>query len=345
MTVQETRPRPLKLARATSNRARKFLTHFYRDTLYSQWRVLSFSAWAEATKSLHFGEPLLMRGVFSRLGLIICTLSVSIFSGCSSANSVASAEPVVPVAETTLAETSRGATIEIKPNSPADTVRAFYTALREKRFREAFFLTNLRPAIEGLTDAELKEFQVDFETVSKHVPAAIEINGEIVSGDKATVTAKLPNEDLDKEEIQEIRLRKKGGVWVILTVDESAEKKIRKEGKNYFRALRIETHEDEAREMLDRVAKAQVAYAAQNQGDYGDMNALIAAEFLPADIRSSESTGYLYAVTISADKKRYAASAVPATYGKSGRLSFAVDLDAKGQPHLTSRDDGGKKTK
>src|SRR5687768_527000 len=239
-----------------------------------------------------------MRAVLSRLGLITLVLSVPFFFGSSCSTPVeietaaianTAVEPPVKI--------SRGATIDIKPNSPADTVRAFYTALREKRFREAIFLTNLRPAIEGLTDAELKEFQVDFEKISKLVPPAIEINGEIVSGEKATVTARLPTEDPEKEEIQQISLRKSGDVWIILTVDESAEKKIKREGKNYFRALRIETHQDEAREMLDRVAKAQIAFAAQNQGNYGDMEALIGAEFLPADIRSSESTGYLYTVT------------------------------------------------
>jgi hypothetical protein len=251
--------------------------------------------------------------------------------GCSSAESKAETDGATTT--TTSAESEakapRGATIEIKPNSPADTVRTFYAHLRDRKIRDAIFLTNLRPAIEGLTDAELKEFQVDFEAVAKH----------------ATVTEKLPTEDLDKEEIQEVRLRKQGDVWVILTVDESAEKRVRQQGRNYFRELRIETHQDEVRDMLDRVAKAQIAYAAQNQGNFGDMEALIAAQLLPADIRSNVSTGYNYAITVSADKKRYAAAAVPAVYGKTGRLSFAVQLDEGGQPHLTSRDDGAKKTK
>ena len=51
--------------------------------------------------------------------------------------------------------------IEVVPGSPSETVRAFYQKIREKKFREALFLTNLRPAIEGLTDLQLKEFQVD----------------------------------------------------------------------------------------------------------------------------------------------------------------------------------------
>lgn len=290
-----------------------------------------------------------MRAVFSKFGLTACVFSISIFlgNGCSAAASkTADAAALSAASEAnSSAKTSRGATIDIKPNSPADTVRAFYAHLREKRFRDAIFLTNLRPAIEGLTDSELKEFQVDFESIAKYVPAEIEINGEIVSGNSATVTAKLPNEDLDKEEVQAIRLRKEGDVWVILTVDESAEKKIKQEGKNYFRALRIETHQDEAREMLDRVAKAQIAFSTLNKGLYGDMNALINAEFLPSDILTSESTGYRYAVSLSSDRKKYSASATPAVYSKTGKLTFAVELDENSQAHLTSRDEGAKKTK
>jgi hypothetical protein len=292
-----------------------------------------------------------MRSVFSKFGFIACLLSFCLFAvyGCSTAASKAAEDATkaaTAAAETaTATNASRGATIDIKPNSPADTVRAFYTALREKRFREAIFLTNLRPAIEGLTDAELKEFQVDFESIAKYVPAEIEINGEIVSGDRATVTAKLPNKDLDKEETQQIALRKEGDVWIILTVDESAETKIKREGKNYFAALRIESHQDDAREMLERVAKAQMAFAALNQGLYGDLDALIKAEFLPADIRSSESTGYNYAIELSSDRKKYSAAAVPAVYGKTGKLSFTVQLDEDSQPHLTSRDARAKKTK
>jgi len=140
---------------------------------------------------------------------------------------------------------TKGATIEMEPNGPGDTVRVFYKYLRNKKFREAIYLTNIRPAIEGLTDSELKEFQGDFEAISAIVPEEIQINGEIVSGTSATVTAKLPDED-DKLQLQEIKLRNDGGVWVILSVDEDQEKKIRKEGKNYFYALRVETHEEEA---------------------------------------------------------------------------------------------------
>lgn len=240
---------------------------------------------------------------------------------------------------------SKGATIKIEQNSPADTVRAFYKNLREKHFRQALFLTNLRPAIEGLTDAELKELQVDFEPIARQVPPEIEINGEIISGSRATVTVKLPDNETDKVELQQIKLRRENDFWTILTVDEQAEKAIKKEGKNYFAALRIETHQAEAREMLGRIAKAEMVFALQNGGNYADLPLLIEKGFLPADVLSSSSTGYDYAVSLNENRKSYSASATPAVYGKSGKLSFLFEFDAKNNPRLTEKDNGGSRLK
>jgi len=236
----------------------------------------------------------------------------------------------------------KGATIPIDADGPADTVREFYRLLRDKKFREAIFLTNLRPAIEGLTDMEMKDFALDFEAIAGEVPAEVEINGEIITGDNATVTANLPAADSDRKEIQPIRLRRENGVWVILSVGDEAEKRIKQEGKNYFYALRIETHEQEARKMLDRIAKAELAHSLQNGGAYADMLTLVNAGLLPDDIKTSASTGYNYSIEFTSDRKRYSATATPAIYGKSGKLSFLLKLDAKGIAHLTSKDNGGK---
>ncbi|MBC7900902.1 MAG: hypothetical protein H7070_12720 [Saprospiraceae bacterium] len=274
--------------------------------------------------------------------IFLAIFSAFMIDGCAAG--AANTPPPATAAKSSNA-VSTGATIKIETNSPADTVRVFYKNLREKRFREAIFLTNLRPAIEGLTETELKEFAVDFEAVAKHVPAEIEINGEIVSGDIATVTARLPDEDLEKSEIQEVRLRRENGIWVILTVDETAEKLIKQEGKNYFYALRIETHHNEARTMLDRISKAQMVYAAQHGGTFAEIPALIEKNLLPSDVQSSESTGYLYAVTLTDNRTKYYSTATPALYGKSGKLSFLVVLNQKSSPILTSKDNNGKPMK
>ena len=208
--------------------------------------------------------------------LLLTIVGATLAGGCAVEASKVTPAEITGSEVTTSKSATKGATIEIEPNSPADTVRVFYKYLREKKFREAIYLTNLRPAVEGLTDSELKEFQVDFEAIAAVVPEQIQINGEIVSGDSATVTAKLPDED-EKLQLQEIKLKNNGGVWVIQTVDDEAEKKIKQEGKNYFYVLRIETHQDEARRMLDRISKAEMVYALQNKNSYGEMPQLIAA--------------------------------------------------------------------
>jgi hypothetical protein len=282
----------------------------------------------------------MVRG-FVKPSFLFCTALISIFllAGCAAESSVAAPEKAA--AATEKQASNGGPTIEIQANSPADTVRAFYKSLRNKRFREAIFLTNLRPAIEGLTDAELREFQVDLESMAAGVPAELQINGEIVSGDTATVTANIPDEETGKPAVQQIRLRQQNGVWVILTVDEAAEQIIRKEGKNYFYRLRIETHEDEARSMLERISKAQIAYLAIH-GSLADVPTLVGESLLPDDVRNAESTGYNYAVRISDDKKRYSATATPADYGKSGRLSFMFESDGRHIPKIVSKDNAGK---
>jgi len=240
---------------------------------------------------------------------------------------------------------SSKATIKIEPNSPAETVNVFYRHLREKKFREAMFLTNLRPAVEGLTDAELKELQVDFEPLAQAVPADIEINGEIVSNDKASVTAKLPDNDTDEIKIQEIKLRRVNDVWTILTVDEKAEEEIKKESKNYFFALRIKTHHEEAKAMLERVNKAQMIYAMKNGGLYADAQTLTDRGFLPRDILTAETTGYNYQIQLSSDKNKYAATATPAIYGKTGKLSFWFETNGNKTSTLKNKDTKGRALK
>ncbi|MGH9946449.1 MAG: hypothetical protein ACRD6X_04545 [Pyrinomonadaceae bacterium] len=282
--------------------------------------------------------------IFVKVLFLFAVLSVFALSAVSC--SVEASKPGIDAVKTDVAAKSesapKGATIQIKPGSPADTVRAFYAKLREKKFREAIFLTNLRPAIEGLTDDELKEFAVDFEAIANKVPAEIEINGEIISGDNATVTAKLPDENLEKLEFQQLRLRKEGENWIILSADDETEMQIKKEGKNYFLALRIETHQEEAKKMLNRIAKAQMVHSLQNGGKFAEFPKLIADGILPPDITTSETTGYNFVQSLSTDALTYRVSATPAVYGKSGKLSFLLDLDKDDKPRVKSGDNGGK---
>lgn len=283
-----------------------------------------------------------------RRGICVILLLSGSLVGCSvaepkvSANIDARSIADRSSAGNSASDSSQGATIPIDPNGPADTVRVFYKHLREKKFREAIFLTNLKPAVAGLTDTELKDFALDFEALAGQVPTEIKINGEIVTGDQATVTANMPTDDGDKNELQTIKLRKEGDVWVILIVDDAAEAEMKKEGKNYFYSLRVKTHEEEAKKMLERIAKAEIAHSLQNGGVFADMETLVTAGLLPDDIKTSQSTGYTYAIKVAGDRKKYSATATPAEYGKSGKLSFGLQLDSKNIPHVDGKDNGGK---
>ena len=278
----------------------------------------------------------------TQLGWFAVSIFVFVGLGCGSTVRLADDRVAAASPPASMNDSTSERKIEVDPGGPADTVRTFYKHLREKRFREAVFLTNIRPAVEGLTDSELKEFSLDFEKIAGRIPANVEINGEIISGELATVTANLPAEDEDRNEIQTIRLRNQSGIWVILTVEPAAEARIRKEGKSYFYNLKVETHEQEAREMLERISKAQLAYSLQHGGDYAGIDALIDAGLLPDDAKTSESTGYSYKIDLLSQNKRYTAAATPAVYGKTGRLSFLLRQDEKGVSRVSSKDNGGK---
>ena len=94
--------------------------------------------------------------------------------------------------------------------------------------------------------------------------------------------------------------------------------------------------------MLERISKAQLANSFKTGGTVLDLDSLVAAGLLPEDVRSSESTGYNYAINLLPGGKSYYATATPAAYGKSGKLSYILKLDPKGISRVTSKDNGGK---
>src|SRR5687768_18497370 len=81
------------------------------------------------------------------------------------------------------------------PRTPTETMREFYRMMREKKFREAFGISIYRPAIEGLSTQEFEDLRPDFEkmavAVSEKIPAQVDISGEQISGDIATVFIKV----------------------------------------------------------------------------------------------------------------------------------------------------------
>lgn len=288
--------------------------------------------------------------IFQAKNLFLIVVFSTLLGGCAveaakDADKKVGSQPEMPLTADGAKTVPAKPSIAIAPDSPADTVRAFYRNLHERKFREAMFLTNLRPAVEGLTDAELKDLQIDFEPLAAQIPADVEINGEIAAADKATVTAKLPDNETDELKTQQINLRRDRDVWVILTVDEQAEAEVKKEGGNYFFALRLQTHQREAKEMLERVNKAQMVYATRNAGLFTDLNTLVDQGFLPKDVLTARTTGYVYQIQLATDRKKFTAVAAPEVYGKTGKLTYYFEVNGSNTSSLKNKDTGGRALK
>jgi hypothetical protein len=68
------------------------------------------------------------------------------------------------------------------------------------------------------------------------------------------------------------------------------------------------------------------------------MPTLIAAGLLPKDLESTESTGYRFHIELAKDAKSFSIGAEPAQYGRTGLLSYFMDVNG-----LRSADVAGKR--
>ena len=217
-------------------------------------------------------------------------------------------------------------------------MRMFYQFMREKKFREAFALSIYRSSIEGLSPKEFEDLRPDFEkmagAVSERIPDKIDISGEQISGDLATVFVKVVDAD-GKETVEPAALMKIDNNWVV--GDKDSLEVVKKAGKQFFFEARINAHHSDVQDMLTRISLAEVAYSQGHNGQFGNTAELITGGFIPKDLESTESTGYRFQVNRAVDAKTWYATAEPAQYGRTGRLSFY--LDASG---VRSGDVGGK---
>ncbi|MCM3873731.1 MAG: DUF4878 domain-containing protein [Pyrinomonadaceae bacterium] len=206
--------------------------------------------------------------------------------------------------------------------SPSDAVREFYKLMREKKFREAFALSIYQPAIEGLKPAEFDDLRPDFERLAAAIPEKVDISGEQISTETATVFVKVKDDD-NKEQAEPVTLILVNGKWIV--GDRENQEIVKKAGNAFFFNARIDTHHIDVRDMLQRISLAQVVYSQQHAGKFGDLAALILAGLVPKDLEGTETTGYRFRIAVSPDGKNWSASAEPAQYGRTGRLSFVMD--------------------
>ena len=226
--------------------------------------------------------------------------------------------------------------------SPARVVLDFYQALRERKFREAFAMSIWKPAIDGLTPAEFEELRPEFERMAAAVPEQIDISGEQISGDTATVFARVGDDPSAQPEA--IQLMRAGSVWIFGDRDKQAE--VQRLGKEFFPTARIEQHHAEVEAILLRIANAEAGYAATRGGVYADLPTLIDAKpSLHDDVESEDTLGYHFHLTVARDGRSYTVGAEPLHYGHTGRFSYFMDAsgykkkDTGGKPYTPSAKD------
>jgi hypothetical protein len=220
--------------------------------------------------------------------------------------------------------------------TPSDTVREFYKAMREHRFKEAWALTIYKPAVEGLTAEEMEDLRPDFEDKAAVIPEPVEIAGEQISGDLATVFVKVPvAETTPQSTSQPVNLIKSGGVWII--GDEANQAIVKKAGRRFFLDALITQHHSDIEDLLKRVIAVQIVYVQQHDR-FGDLTELIGAGLVPKAAGDPKELGYNFHVTAGKDGKTYVAGAEPTRYSHSGKLSYWMDQTGT----IKSVDNGGK---
>lgn len=222
--------------------------------------------------------------------------------------------------------------------SPSDAVREFYRAMREKRFREAFGMSIYKPALEGLSAADFDELLPDFESLARNVPEKIEINGEQISGDTATVFIRVIDNKSGAGNTEPVTLLRDGQMWIV--GDRANQEIVKKQGKQFFFEARIEAHHNEVQAELQQIAKAQFVYSTQHGGLYTDFATLAGGGLVSPELVAGQALGYQFQLILGKDHKSYGVRAEPVRYGRTGRLSFYMDASG-----VASKDNGGKPLK
>ena len=220
--------------------------------------------------------------------------------------------------------------------TPSETVHEFYKAMRAHRFKEAWALTIYKPAVEGLNAEEMEDLRPDFEDKAAAIPDPVEISGEQISGDLATVFVKVPiAESTPQNTSQPVNLIKSGGVWII--GDEANQAIVKKAGRRFFLDALIIQHHSDIEDLLKRIIAVQIVYVQQHDR-FGDLPELIGAGLVPKAAGDPRDLGYNFRITVGKDGKTYVAGAEPTRYGHSGKLSYWMDQTGT----IKSVDNGGK---
>lgn len=256
----------------------------------------------------------------------------AVFVGVFSVFAVSAQTPSSPPAKQNAAQ------VTSVRQPPAQIVKSFYQNLKEQRFRDALMLTNWRTAVESFTPQEAAELSSNFKYLAAQ--ANVEITGEQLSGNAASVFVKGKDPETGALKVDEVRLRLENNNWIVVLGDEKTEAALKREGKSYFYRLWMENRHQDAQFMIEDVYKAELIYSLANDGVFTDLNTLVNKKLLTADVLGTD-LGYRFRVQLASDKKKYSVYAEPLQYGKTGKLSFLLEIGKDGKPVLKSSDANG----
>lgn len=192
-----------------------------------------------------------------------------------------------------------------------------------------------KPAVDGLAVDEMEDLRPFFEAQAAGIPAQIQIDSEKISGSTAQVFVYLPPSDSSPQlTSRPVDLIKSDGGWIIGTPAE--QETVKKAGGRYFLDAIIDLNQDNLADVLKRLIGMEAVYAQANNGAYGEVKALVAAGLMSDDMFDPKLSGYTFHLTING--KTYVATAEPAHYGRTGKLSFWMDQTGA----IKSADNGGK---
>jgi len=221
-------------------------------------------------------------------------------------------------------------------DSPSLVVKKFYQHLHARRYVEGFRLSVYSAAVEGLSAEEMHNLEPEFTRIAAALPDEVETRGEQISGDEATVFVKLPKQ----ERMQEVALVRIDGRWRV--GDRETYQMAVRQGRSFFFNARVRIGEEEAYEWLLEIIGAEAIYFKAKQR-FATLEELVNLGGVSKQLVNGSESGYRFRLAVGEDGQSFRVIAVPAEYGRTGRLSFYVDQsntiradDKDGQPATAS---------
>jgi hypothetical protein len=203
--------------------------------------------------------------------------------------------------------------------TPAGVVKQFYEHLKAKRYVEGFRLSVYRPAVEGLSAEEMRDLAPEFERMAVALPEKVETSGEQISGETATVFIKLAA----VAQPQEVGLVRVEGQWRV--GDRETYDLVKRQGRAFFLNTRLRVAEAETNEWLLEILGAELIHFKAKQR-YTTLEELVKLGGVSRQFVAN--TNYRFDLKVSEDGRGFSVTAVPAAYGRTGKLSFYADQDS-----------------